>query len=242
MDRRSLAIMIVLAMSLPLLLAPAGEADAEPRTDTMSHLYITHGTVEWKEGYTSYHTDTLYFNEGSANHSAMLQYLEDSRTSVTADDRDHLGGKVHLYEVNGSAYEEIRISVRSGPNVVVDAETVKEPFNNTFLVKAGDTFTLNVLDARDMFGDSCRIYLGNTLLDGTYIETANTTKEIGLRFDSGRSTEYQFMPLFCTIQYEASGHSEPNGSATSFVVLCAVVAVIGLGLLIIASMKPKWSR
>ena len=44
------------------------------------------------------------------------------------------------------------------------------------------------------------------------------------------------------VNYDAEGMSSPNGSATLYVVICAVITVLVLAILILASIRPKWSK
>ncbi len=95
-----------------------------------------------------------------------------------------------------------------------------------------------------MYGEACTASINGTDIAGTYTEVANISKEIKISFtdDNPIWMKHDYQSMFYVVDYEATGYSEPNGSATSFIAICAVMAVIGLGLLIIASIKPKWSK
>ena len=244
MDRRIIAIMAVMVLGMTTFVIPMDDSDAKTQTVYMSEFYIVHGSTVWKNDYESSYSNMLYFNEGSENHKTMLKYLEDGKTPVLKDDRDNLSGNVHLYMMTTWSMDTtIYIYVRNAENVLVPGEIVKEPFNNSFFVKAGDTFRFHASSIKDMYGNTSNAYIGSTdILNDTYVETAKTSKEISLRFDYSWSPSIEYHSLFFIVDYEVSGQSEPNGSATVFIALCAVMAVIGLGLLIIAAIKPKWSK
>ena len=77
----------------------------------------------------------------------------------------------------------------------------------------------------------------------TYVEDVKKSKEIPVILYSNGGGEEYYLESYCfTVSYQASGYSEPNGSATAFIAICAIVTVLGLGLLILSSMKPKWSK
>ena len=244
MDRKMMAIIAVLALSMTTIAIPMDDSDAETQTTYMSEYYIVHATTAWKTEYESSYSNVLYFNEGSENHKTMLKYIEDGKTPVLKDDRDNLSGNVHLYMMaTWNLDTVIYIYVKNAENVMLFGETVKEPYNNSFFVKAGDTFRFHAYSVKDMFGNSGEAHIGDTnVSEDTYVETAKTSKEISIQFYNSWSPSVKYHSLFFIVNYEVSGQSEPNGSATVFFALCAVVAVIGLGLLVVAAMKPKWSK
>lgn len=242
MDRRLLAVMAVMILGLTLSTIPMNGADAEPKTEIMSEYYIAHGTLEWKPEYLSGHSNILYFNDGSENHKAMLKYLEDEKNPVTDDDRRDLSGKVHVYMMSERPDTRLYIVIEGGNNIIFSGNIVKEPFNNTFFVKAGDTFSITVHSVKDVYGNDCSLSVNDTDVDGTYSEKVSRSTELSLSFDYNKTVRYEFHPLCYIVDYEATGYSNPSDSATSFIAICAVMAVIGLGLLVVASIKPKWSK
>lgn len=244
MDRKMMAIIAVLALSMTTIAIPMDDSDAETQTTYMSEYYIVHAATTWKTEYESSYSNMLYFNEGSENHKTMLKYIEDGKTPVLKDDRKNLSGNVHLYMMTTWNLDTvIYIYVKNAENVMLFGETVKEPYNNSFFVKAGDTFRFHAYSVKDMFGNSGEARIGDTnVSEDTYVETAKTSKEISIQFYNSWSPSVEYHSLFFIVNYEVSGQSEPNGSATVFFALCAVVAVIGLGLLVVAAMKPKWSK
>lgn len=244
MDRRIITIIAVLSIGLTAFTIPLEDSDAEPTTTTMSNKYIFHTTIEWKDGYTPYNTGiTFYFNEGSANHKAMEQYLEDRKTVITQDDKSNLSGTVHIYRTSTwNSDSIITVGVPDDDNIMLFGDEVMRPYNNTFFVKVGDTVTIRAYSATNSFGESCSAYVGNVnILSETYSETAKVSKEVSITFDN--ISVYNKVPtLFYNVTYEITGDSQPNGSANVFIVICTLVAVIGLGLLVVAAMKPKWSK
>lgn len=58
--------------------------------------------------------------------------------------------------------------------------------------------------------------------------------------DVGFESAYQ--AVYFDVNYDAEGMSSPNGSATLYVVICAVITVLVLAILILASIRPKWSK
>lgn len=244
MDRRLLAVMAVMIIGLTAFTISVEGTDAEPKTENMSDYYISHGTIMWDPDYESDTGNRLFFNDGSENHKTMLKYLEDSETLVMKDDRENLSGKVHVYLITEYRTTLVYVFVKSGGNVSFEGEVVKEPFNNAFFVKAGDTFTIKAYSIKNMYGEPCTASINGTDITESYTEVANITKEIEISFDDKNPTwgMHDYRSIFYVVDYEATGYSEPNGSATSFIAICAVMAVIGLGLLVVASIKPKWSK
>lgn len=242
MDRRLIAVMTVMILGLTMFTISVDGADAKSNTEIMSEYYITYGTLEWDSKYHSGYTNMLYFNDGSDNHETMLKYLEDSKTPVTMDDRRNLSGKVHIYMMTKTPDTRLYVYVEGESNLVFYGETIKEPFNNSFFVKAGDTFSITVYSVKDMYGNDCSLSVNSTDVNGTYSEEVNRSTELSLSFDYNKTVRYEFHPLCYIVNYEATGYSEPSSSATSFIAICAVMAIIGLGLLVVASIKPKWSK
>lgn len=244
MDRRLLAVMTVMILGLTAFTLSVEGTDAKTDTVIMSDYYISHGTIEWDQEYVSTTENRLFFNDGSENHKTMLKYLEDSETLVTKDDRDNLNGKVHVYLITYYPTTTVYVYIKSIGNVSFEGEIVKEPFNNAFFVKAGDTFSIKTDSVTNMYGEPCTASINGTDITESYTEIANITKEIKISFtdDNPVWRNHDYQSMFYVVDYEATGHSEPNGSATSFVAICAVMAIIGLGLLVVASIKPKWSK
>lgn len=244
MDRRLLAVMTVMMFGLTAFTISVGDTDAEPKTENTSDYYISHGAIMWDPDYESSTSNRLFFNSGSENHKTMMKYIDDSETIVTKDDRENLSGEVHIYLMTTYQTTDVYVFVKSGGNVSVEGEIVKEPFNNAFFVKAGDTFSIRAYSVKNMYGEACTASINGTDIAGTYTEVANISKEIKISFtdDNPVWMKHDYQSMFYVVDYEATGYSEPNGSATSFIAICAVMAVIGLGLLVIASIKPKWSK
>lgn len=244
MDRRIIAIIAVLAIGLTAFAIPLEDSDAEPQSVIMSDKYIYHTKIEWKNTYYSYYTSVLYFNDGSENYKTMLQYLEDGKTPVLKDDRENLGGTVHLYKISKWLNDSILyINVTGGESLMLFTEEVKKPFNNTFFVKVGDTISVSASKVTDMYGHEGYAEIGTlNICKDTYTETAKISKEISISLETPGYYEQAFDPLFYYVTYDITGDSQPNGSANVFIVICTLVAVIGLGLLVVAAIKPKWSK
>lgn len=241
MDRRAMiaAIAVLAVAGVCLVPAVSDESDAVTQ-DRFADYYVMHGTVTKTE---YLHTEWvssnfLYFAEGSVNHSTMQAYLRDQTVDVSADDRDGLGDLpvgtvIHVYYISNYEYTD---AYTFGTSIPV--ETVLEPYTLTFFVKAGDTFTISVQSCVDNWGNTVVPYIterfGSVQLNQTYTAEYTSSTEVKVFSDT--------YCLYVDISYVASGASSPNGSAAAYVAVCAVITVIVLGLLVMAGMKPKWSK
>ncbi len=242
MDRRSIMAVAAVALMAAVCLVPAmaEESDGANQTSRFSSVYIMHGTVTMSNGNVTYATDgsILYFIEGSENHMTMEAYLTDQSVDVTKDDSDSLrnlpsGTVVHIYLLR--SYELISIYTL---NTLVALTTVLDPYPLTFFVKAGDTFSITV--------DSCVDNKGQNVTPYIYADYMNNYLSNGYTREYTVSTEVEVSLsgyiLYADISYDVSGASYPNGSAAAYVAVCAAITVIVLGLLVMASIKPKWSK
>ena len=202
---------------------------------------------DWRyydEYYDPFYYNYLYFIEGSENDQTMERYLRDHNVDVTDDDRDRIleigrsGGsdqKVKVYE-----FTEYMSSGIWWGGQESSAELVLEAYNPvSFFVKSGNTLEFTVISCVDNMGNDVRVYWQDE--NWTY-HYADPTIEI----DTHKSGEYEFglemNTLYCDIVYNVSGNSEPNGSSTIFIVVCAAITVFVFALLALAAIKPKWSK
>ena len=246
MNRKILALVAVIIMGMSMVPLTYEQSDAEITTVNASGEYLCMTTVKWDPNY-SFNSYYYYFNVGSANDLAMQEYIENKQKPVLTDDRNNLSGDVHIYTT--SSYPSASVVLWIGDDrVYFECDYVLKPYNNTFFVKTGDTFSIKAYKVLDMYGSDAKAwirdknYTDHDLVSEGYTEVANKSKEIAVSFNDD-SYEWNKLHSYCyTYTYEASGYSEPNGSATVFIAICAIVTILGLGLLILSGMKPRWSK
>ena len=246
MNGKMMAILTIAILGIVTVPVSMDGYEGSVTTVSMCDKYLCVTTVDWDPQYRL-DDNYYYFNVGSANDLLMDKYVEDQKVPVLRDDRENLSGKVHIYLQ--STYPTTNIAIWNGSWDRVQTlfcSTAVEPFNNSFFVKAGDTFRIQVFNIKDRYGTAARAQIRDANyeyhdLDQEYVETSNKSKEINIEI-MPRGTENSLLPYYYTAIYEASGYSEPNGSATMFIAICAMVTIIALGLLILSGMKPKWSK
>ena len=54
--------------------------------------------------------------------------------------------------------------------------------------------------------------------------------------------DYIYSAVYVDINYDVEGISTPNGSATVYITICAAITIIVFAILVLASIKPKWSK
>ena len=54
--------------------------------------------------------------------------------------------------------------------------------------------------------------------------------------------DYIYSAVYVEINYDVEGVSTPNGSATVYIAICAAITIIVFAVLVLASIKPKWSK
>lgn len=247
MDRKIIATLAVLVLSIAVVPVTSGEADASTTTVNMCDKYLCMTTIDWDSKY-KIDREYLYFNVDSDNDLKMQQYVEDQKNPVLKDDRDNLKGAVHVYVQSYYSSTSIVIFDDKWERVdILMCSSVLDPFNNSFFVKAGDTFSLQMYSVKDMYGYDARAeimdsnYEYHDLSKGKYTEKSNKSKEISIKLEPDY-WDNALRPYCYTMTYEASGYSEPNGSATVFIAISAIVTVLALGLLILSGKKPGWSK
>ena len=250
MDRKILAVLvlaILTASGMVAVMADDSDASTSERVSN-NNVYRGEFTIpDWRyydEYYDPFYYNYLYFIEGSENDQTMERYLRDHNVDVTDDDRDRIleigrsGGsdqKVKVYE-----FTEYMSSGIWWGGQESSAELVLEAYNPvSFFVKSGNTLEFTVISCVDNMGNDVRVYWQDE--NWTY-HYADPTIEI----DTHKSGEYEFglemNTLYCDIVYNVSGNSEPNGSSTIFIVVCAAITVFVFALLALAALKPKWSK
>ena len=238
------ALMCVICLSL--LAFDDSDADESLR---MSDNYLYKATVVLEPGEDIW-TMGSYFvtKEGSPNDQLMDRYLQDptdTSISLSEDDQWEL--------VNGYITEPTTVNVyMSGGNYlyndyfngwghVAKWNRVLERDNDdrvTFFIKAGDRFELDIT-IRNENGSVCEAYLYTNLgsediVNGHYSRVMESSTSVSVRTNTNG--------IYFDVWYDASGYSAPNGSPTVYAAVCILITVVILGVLVVAGLKPKWSK
>lgn len=250
MNRKAIAAAAVFAM-LVICAAPlaAGDADAaETREGRVSDMYIWGGSTTIPEN-PSYYNSVLFFVEGSENHAKMLAYLEDpTSVSITEDDKSilyqNVGKTAYVYEALWYSTSSNWVSVFGS---TVYLELILEPYNNTnFIATSGSTVTLEITSITTQSGEDTEIDLVN--LGSQYtVDTIDVGSEYSFKVSSTGTYAFEYngydnRDLYIDLTYTVEGDSVPSGSATVFAAICFIIAAITVALVVLASMKPKWSK
>ena len=250
MNSKMMSLLIVAVLGLTLIPVCAEQSDADTNTVNMCSKNLCMATIQWDDKYMIPSLDRYGFNAGSENEKKMLEYIETHENPVLRDDRNNLKGEVHIYVLDYYKTSYIGIFTKDfSERITLEAKCVLDAYNNSFFVKAGDRFSFHAISAIDMYGRDANAYIDDIdyrsvdVVTDTYVEDVKKSKEIPVILYSNGGGEEYYLESYCfTVSYQASGYSEPNGSATVFIAICAIVTVLGLGLLILSSMKPKWSK
>lgn len=253
----SLSVVAIIAMAciLPLTFDES-DADSTERISTQ-YVYRAQFELEFPEGFevdNPYGQDyedwlsswELYFIDGSTNDQAMERYLEDPlENSVQSDDRSILenypaGTPINIYVFfSGDGGQQTRIDYFSQYEY---GEKVLEPYGGlSFFVKAGDTFSLEIISIEGIPEDrhpSVRVWYDN------FYEDISSELEFTHEFTkSGEvNVELNTSSLYTDVVYDVSGESSPNGSATAYIIICALVTIVVLAILVYVARKPGWSK
>ncbi len=243
MDRRMTFLILAILVFAPVaatLASDCSDGATEVRTSNQYVLYAQFTTNE-DLGSWSFHSNCLYFIDGSANDAKMESYLKDSSVNITADDRDAIvargtGTVVNVYDLSNYYYSDQTIYFNDSQK---KAKLVLEPYNElSFFVKAGDTINLSINSAVDNMGDKVSAYYylnySTVYIDGPV--------EMSFKTSSIFKVELNLNGLYADVSYSVFGNSEPSGSATTYVVICSAITVLMLLVLVLASLKPRWSK
>lgn len=246
---RTVAVTMAIAALMVICAVPLASEESDADTTTtlkLSEQYIYYGTFIMPEGEFNWTIGGQFmFVDGSEEHSQMLAYLEDPLHN-DAPSRDnsaeishgmHAGELIHAYSWQSSDNYPY-INTYDGRMI---GDIVLEPYgeNLDITVRPGDTFTITLLSTtshRDLYintvGNQTEVSLGDTF---SVDVNSLTTFNVGLGQYSSNNDLY----VIYTFSYD--GGSEPNGSATVFAAICFMIAALVIALLVVASMRPKWS-
>lgn len=252
MDNRKIAAVAVLAMVAMIFVPVASDpADADTGSTRMSSAYVYYAQYELDSPLSGFDGSYLYFIDGSENDRAMDAYLADPNhsVSVTEDDRDRIATEswngssmtlnVYSMEYRNDNNNQIYIN-----GYTMSSEMVLEPYGEmTFFVKAGDTFRFSTQMCRSNMGQDDSFYYYDPV-DRDY-QYSDRDGGIVVYCDSSMAFIYDAPSssyLYYDVAYTVSGASVPNGSATLYFAMCVVITVLVLAILVLAGLKPKWSK
>lgn len=243
-----LTTMMIIAVFCIVCTVPLASEESDGSTNIrVSEYYLVCAsfTVEPDSGF-GFSDNYFIMRDGSSNDQLMDRYLanpKDMSIKITSDDRDDLytltaPTKFNVYMVNSNnVYNDIWFNGYQAEGTVV-----LEPYNTEqlkFFVKAGDTFDIDMVSTNN-YGDatSPRVIVTSTMEEYS-VDKMPMTMAASTTVYVDPSPSYN---LYCDVTYTASGYSAPNGSPALYVAVCAIITVAVLALLVLASIKPKWSK
>ena len=250
MDRKITATLVLAILAASCMIVVMTDDSEGSTSERVSYVNVFRGEFTipdlrpYGEYYEPFSSNRLYFIDGSENDQIMERYLNDQDVDVKEDDRDRIleigrsGGSdqtVNLYYMTKYQSGDIWWEGQES-----ESEWVLEAYNPlSFFVKSGNTLEFTLISCVNNFGDEESIYWEDENWQDHYAEPSivvETHKSGEIALDMNHSG------LYCDVVYDVTGNSEPNGSATLFIVVCAAITVIVFALLAIAAIKPKWSK
>lgn len=256
MSARNLAVtivMIMLAVCIAPLIADGSDGVSETR---ISQNYVIYAQFEkqsapdeWYQEW--YDSNTLYFIDGSEADLLMKRYIDDPfSVRISGDQRESVdnapaGTKINVYYLTSYYNEYYSDYTIYYNNQEAKGNKVLDPYNEMmFFVKAGDTLRITINSITPVYPTETQtsspiayIYTDRQYtINPTLTLEFKTSSEISVQFDNTYNT------LYVDVDYTVSGVSTPNGSATVYIAICAVITVLVLALLVFAGIKPKWSK
>ncbi len=245
---------VIILFAIAMAPAVADDSDAA-NTARMSDSYILTTTAKYVDGLI-FREDCRYFKTTNTEGIAEMEsLLEDHIGVLPEDDRSALseGDVMKIYYATMSQSLlgglNVPIHVRTATGIedyskMADLDKMVLPYSPGFFVKAGDRYSIRILEATDSYGKSvvCSYTDGDGVyhdLSETYSGRMKTTTEFVFDTDSPSGANGRF---FVDLVYESTGFSSPSGSAAVFAALCASVTIAIFCILAYAGLKPKWSR
>ena len=195
-----------------------------------------------------YYVDYLYYIDGSEKDKQMDLYISDpQRYSISSsDDRELItsspaGTLVNVYMCSNYYSEEYTQTI-SYNEQEKNATKILDPYGGvSFFVRAGDTLEITVNSLTLSNGTNTpRAYISvdydQVYLNPSFSHRYTKSTEINMDFD------YIYYAVYVEINYDVEGVSTPNGSATVYIAICAAITIIVFAVLVLASIKPKWSK
>ena len=190
----------------------------------------------------------LYYIDGSEKDKQMDLYISDpQRYSISSsDDRELItsspaGTLVNVYMCS-NYYSEDYTQTISYNEQEKNATKILDPYGGvSFFVRAGDTLEITVNSLTLSNGTNTpRAYISvdydQVYLNPSFSHRYTTSTEVNMDFD------YIYSAVYVDINYDVEGISTPNGSATVYIAICAAITIIVFAILVLASIKPKWSK
>lgn len=242
MDTKKIIAVSAMLIMATVCLAPIASADADIADSVRTSggdLY--EGTFEKTGGFVPKYTGMMMFIDGSDNHKNMLKYLKDPlSTDVKTDDYDTIdnnswSGTVHVFYANTFGVNETTVTI-GGMNVTL--KKIMSSYGTiSFFAKAGETAKISMTSVTNL-GEDAEPYLGYMYspepigdgLEKYYKTSTNETVSFGVN------------SIYVDSTYSISGVGEPNGSSTTYFVFCAIVTIAVFAVMVLASLKPKWSK
>ncbi|MBO4797583.1 MAG: hypothetical protein J5494_02255 [Candidatus Methanomethylophilaceae archaeon] len=237
-------------LMLAIVFVPAvtDESDADSGTARMSDSYILSTDYKWISG-TIIRSDCFYYKTSNTEAiNAFEKCLNDREGTLPADDSGSLraGEMVRIYYATKNIAVNVPITVKSDSEITDKSQFaggIIMPYPAGFFVKAGDSFTIRITEAKDNYGEDVVCYvMENGIpydLSETYSGSMKTTGEFTFETDPPSGADGRF---YIDLKYESTGFSEPSGSAALYAAVCAVVTIAIFCILAYSGMKPKWSK
>lgn len=253
MNEKRIITVVATLLMLSICIAPMVIEDSDAaNTERISENYLYHAQFvkrdlgDWYEEW--YMDNYLYYIDGSEKNQQMERYISDpQRYSISStDDRERInnspaGTIVNVYACDSYYSEGYRWSISYNDQTQI-AEKVLDPYGGiSFFVTAGDTLEITINSITVSNGDRTpRAYVmidyQYNYINPGFTHHYTTSTEVDVGFESA------YQAVYFDVNYDAEGMSSPNGSATLYVVICAVITVLVLAILILASIRPKWSK
>lgn len=241
----------VVALMCVICLSPLAFDDSDADESLrMSDHYLYKTSVVLEPGDYVWTIGSYFITiDGSDKDQLMDRYLQDptdTSINLSEDDQGELTRysyitertPVNIYMSGGAYLYDDYLYIWDH---VAKWNQVLEPYNDdhlTFFVKAGDRFELDIT-VRNEKGAACDAYLYTNLgsediVNGHYSRVMESSTSVSVRTNTNG--------IYFDVWYDASGYSAPNGSPTVYAAICILVTVVILGVLVVAGLKPKWSK
>lgn len=242
MDMKRIIAVSTMLIMVAICLVPIASTDADATESTRTSSYdLYEGAFEKTGGYVPKWIGMMMFIDGSDNHRNMLKYVDDPlSTDVTTDDYDTIQdpdwtGTVHVFYPTTYYQNEYPVTI-GGMDI-----TLKKVMSSYgaifFFAKVGDTARISITAVTNL-GEDAKPYLGY-LYSPEYI-----TGELEKHYKTSvyETVNFETLCLYVDSEYSISGVGEPNGSPTAYFVFCAIVTAAVFAVMVIASLKPRWSK
>ncbi|MDO5862454.1 MAG: hypothetical protein Q4Q58_06665 [Thermoplasmata archaeon] len=243
MNTRAIAIGLALVFAAAFLV-PAVSDDSEAVETTRTSIFYVYEIEYTQTSTMSTSGMTFTFVEGSENHNKFLAYVNDPQNNPFdgVDDNPKAGDDCRAY-----VFEYVESDIVYFNGDYVTGKLVMSPYGDSmFSVVSGNTLTVTLTSAVNNYGNSrdCGLYR----YGAPYSQLADLSlnKEVSVKVSSTATymiwCDQTYGAVYLDLTYTASGQTEPNGSATLFAAVCFVFTAIAVGLVAVASVKPRWAK